>query len=339
MAKLPPKKGGGDVGDWLNTYADMVTLLLTFFVLLFACSNLDETKLQYVFQEFKSRGRYLNQVLTNQDPYAEGKGGVTDNTEHNGGEGTMPQSFEELYVYLAEYIENNNLSDSIAVEQGASHMKIQIDGEVLFDGDSSYLKPEGRAVLDGLIPGIRAVQKTISRNTVSGHTAEGITVVNDWNLSALRAVAVVNYLNENKMLDEHKYRVTGCSYYEPVSDNPAKNRRVEMLLLKNELDLTDPAVIQDILKHDYGIGSAITDPDNQKTDDINKLPPGSVDKIVAVIKDKFDNSGVTTVGKYGPTAVDGNKFIPSDDTSGGTDDKAETGGEDDADDGNDDTSS
>lgn len=339
MAKLPPKKGGGDVGDWLNTYADMVTLLLTFFVLLFACSNLDETKLQYVFQEFKSRGKYLNQEVAKQDPTAIDNGGVSSNPDNVGGDGTMPQSFEELYVYLAEYIENNNLSDSIAVEQGASHMKIQIDGEVLFDGDSSYLKPEGRAVLDGLIPGIRAVRNTISRNTVSGHTAEGISVVNDWNLSALRAVAVVNYLNENNMLQESKYRVTGCSYYEPVSDDPAKNRRVEMLLLKNELDLTDPSVIMDILKHDYGIGSAITDPENQKKDDINKLPPGSVDKIVAVIKDKFENSGVTTVGKYGPTAVDGNKFISSDDTSGGADGKTEAGGKDDADGGNDDTSS
>lgn len=319
MAKLPPKADEGNPNEWLNTYADMVTLLLTFFVLLFACSNLDETKLQYVFQEFKSRGKYLNEYLAPQDPTAVSSGGIAEDPNSPGGEGTMPQSFEELYVYLAEYIENNNLSDSIAVEQGASHMKISIDSAVFFDGDSSYLKPEGKEILDTMIPWMRAIKHTISRNTVSGHTSVGTSIVNDWNLSALRAAAVVNYLEDKNTLEGKKFRVMGCGSYEPVSDDPAKNRRVEMLLLKNELDMTDIKVIQDILKHDYGVGSAITDPENQKPQDISNLPPGSVDKIVSFIKDKFDGYGVTSVGKYGPTAVDGNKFIPVNDTSGGND--------------------
>ena len=63
MAKLPPKQESGDSQEWLNTYADMVTLLLTFFVLLFACSNLDETKLQYVYQAFQMRGKYVNTIV------------------------------------------------------------------------------------------------------------------------------------------------------------------------------------------------------------------------------------------------------------------------------------
>lgn len=324
MAKLPPKKGGGDVGDWLNTYADMVTLLLTFFVLLFACSNLDETKLQFVFQEFKSRGRYINQVLTNQDPYAEGQGGVTDNTDKNGGEGTMPQSFEELYVYLAEYIDNNNLADSVSVEQGETHIKIRFNSAVMFDGDSSFLKEEGRQLLDGIIPGIRAVRSSIARNTVSGHTSVGTSVINDWNLSSLRAVSVVNYMDRFdddrlKPLDPSKYRVMGCGPYEPVSEVQSENRRVEMLLLRNELDFTDMQVIQDILEHDYNIGSAIFDPENQKPDDVNNLPPGSVDKIIGFINDKFNGDDYAPADRYGPTGVDGSKFIPTD-TSGGGDD-------------------
>ena len=324
MAKLPPKKSEDGGGDWLNTYADMVTLLLTFFVLLFACSNLDETKLQYVFQEFKSRGKFVNTVLAEQDPYAkEEVGGISDNTDHSGGEGTMPESFEELYVYLAEYIDNNNLQQSVSVEQGEAYINIKFDSAVMFDGDSYFLKDEGKAVLDGFIPAIRAVHSSISRNTVSGHTSVGTSIVNEWMLSSMRAVSVVNYLEANKTLESEKFRTMGCGPYEPDPDNtendPAKNRRVEMALLKNNLDFTDPNVIQDILEHDFGIPNATFDP-NKPTQDDTKLPPGAVDKIIEAIKDKFGSSseGVTSVGSYGPMGVDGNKFIKSDDTSGGS---------------------
>lgn len=331
MAKLPPKKSEDGGGDWLNTYADMVTLLLTFFVLLFACSNLDETKLQYVFQEFKSRGRFVNTVLAEQDPYAkEEVGGISDNTENSGGEGTMPESFEELYVYLAEYIDNNNLQQSVSVEQGEAYINIKFDSAVMFDGDSYYLKDEGKAVLDGFIPAIRAVKASISRNTVSGHTSVGTSIVNDWMLSSMRAVSVINYLEANETLESDKFVSQGYGPYKPISDVPAENRRVEMSLLKSDLDFTDPKVIQDILEHDFGISNATFDP-NKTDQDSSKLPPGSVDKIIAAIKDKFDTSseGVSSVGSYGPMGVDGNKFIKSDDTSGGSGggSKADGGGD------------
>ena len=322
MAKLPPKKSEDGGGDWLNTYADMVTLLLTFFVLLFACSNLDETKLQYVFQEFKSRGKFLNTVLAEQDPYAkEEVGGISDNTEHSGGEGTMPESFEELYVYLAEYIDNNNLQQSVSVEMGEATINIRFDSAVMFDGDSSYLKQEGKDLLNAWIPAFKATNSMISRNTVTGHTSVGTSIVNDWSLSSLRAVSVVNYLESNNAMDKEKYRVKGCGPYEPdpknTENDPAKNRRVEMQLLKSDIDFTDPKVIQDILEHDYGILNETFSPDKTPSND-NKLPNGAVDKIIEGIKDKFDSSseGVTSVGSFGPLGVDGNKFIQTD-TSGG----------------------
>lgn len=325
MAKLPPKKSEDGGGDWLNTYADMVTLLLTFFVLLFACSNLDETKLQFVFQEFKNRGKYINQVVAEQDPSAvKDKGGTTDTTEEIGGDGTMPESFEELYIYLAEYIDNNNLAQSVSIEQGDAYINLTFDSAVMFDGDSYYLKQEGKELLDRFIPAIKAVGKTISRNTITGHTSVGTSVVNEWMLSSMRAVSVLNYCDANKMMDYSKYRVMGCGPNEPAKNNPendpAKNRRVEMQLLKSDLDFTDPKVIQDILEHDYGLSNSMFNP-NETPQEPSKLPPGSVDKIIASIKDKFSSDGVTSVGSYGPMGVNGDKFIASE-TSGGGDDAA-----------------
>ncbi|MDE7400080.1 MAG: OmpA family protein [Oscillospiraceae bacterium] len=322
MAKMPPKKGNDNVGDWLNTYADMVTLLLTFFVLLFACSNLDETKMQYILQAFQSRGKYVNPYVSEHDPSAEANGGTTDNTTNIGGEGSMPQSFEELYQYLSDYIENNNLSDNVSVEQGAAHITIRFDDSVFFDGNSYILKPEGRAILDGISPGIKAIQQSIYTATISGHTSyTGLirdSVINDWWLSSERALSVANYLNDRRhvTLDENKYRIHGAGYAEPIAPNDTlegqqKNRRVEIMMLKNELDITDKDVIRDILEHDFGIGSNPFDIGNQKPVDISTLPDGSADKIIAIIDNKFKDNDVTSVGIIGPGIMNIDDFAPS----------------------------
>lgn len=317
---MPKKSSGDSGGDWLNTYADMVTLLLTFFVLLFCCSNLDETKLQYVFQEFKSRGQYVNNVVANLDPSAESTGGVTDSKPDVGGEGQTPQSFDELFQVISQYVKNNNLSDSVSVEQGAAHLTIRFDDSVFFDGDSYELKDEGRAVLKGIIPAIKALQDSVKTVTVSGHTSLGSSDVNDWALSSMRAVSVVNYLDWNHMVSSEKYRVKGCGPYEPIEDNNTvegqrKNRRVEMMILKNELDLTDPAVIKDILAHDFALDANDFDPDgNNNNTDTDKLPDGSADKIIGIIEDRFPDTGsdgadVSAEGVTGPSAVDDSIFL------------------------------
>ena len=60
MAKRRSGGGGEEKGNWLDTYADMVTLLLCFFVLLYSASSVDETKWQYIYQSFTSSGTYVN---------------------------------------------------------------------------------------------------------------------------------------------------------------------------------------------------------------------------------------------------------------------------------------
>ena len=320
MAKMPPKKAEDSGGDWLNTYADMVTLLLTFFVLLFACSNLDETKMQLIFQAFQNRGNYLNTIVDNLDASAENTGGVTDDDPSNvGGEGELPQSFEELYQYFAEYIEQNNLSDTVAVQDGAAHITLRFNDSVFFDGNSYILKDEGKKVLNGIIPGIRFIQKSIFTMTISGHTADdGTDKTRDMQLAALRANSVHLHLMSKDTIEYSKYRLKAAGPNEPVEPNDtlegmAKNRRVEIVFLKNELDLTDKDVIKDILKHDYGLGNGEFDPDNQKEQDYTKLPDGSADKVIGYIDDIIKNNNVS-VSTDGPSIIDSSQFVTSTDS-------------------------
>ncbi len=323
MAKQMPKKAEENTGEWLNTYADMVTLLLTFFVLLFCCSNLDETKMQLIFQAFKTRGKFLNPIVTEPDALAqEDSGGVTDASDPGGGDGTLPESFEELYMYLADFIEEADLSESVSIEEGAAHLTIRFDNDVFFDGNSYILRPEGREILNGIIPGIRALQDSIYSMTISGHTAKAISDVDDFQLSSLRACSVQLHLDRNKTLDYSKYRVKGSGPNEPLRDNtdPAKERRVEITIIKNELDPLDKDVMMDIFKHDFSIPTGAFDPDKQPDGDPQNMPDGSADKIIGLITDRF-NGSATHIGSYGPSAVDGADFIVS------ADDGKEAGGD------------
>ncbi|NMB30370.1 MAG: flagellar motor protein, partial [Clostridiales bacterium] len=64
MARRRKKSEQPSGGNWLDTYADMVTLLLTFFVLLYASSSIDEQKWQQILQAFESWGGYTNKIVT-----------------------------------------------------------------------------------------------------------------------------------------------------------------------------------------------------------------------------------------------------------------------------------
>ena len=343
MAKLPPKKEKGNDQEWLNTYADMVTLLLTFFVLLFASSNLDETKLQYIFQAFQTRGKYVNTVVDKpNDTVDSSEGGNVDDPNQGGGEGELPQSYDELYQYFAEYIDENNLSESLSIEDSAAYFTIRFNSQLLFDGDSYVLKPEGRELINDICPGLRAMNDHIRTLTVTGHTAVGSSMISDWTLSSQRASSVLNFMDVNiggelysvdkEVLPSSKYRAEGYGNTSPrfPNDTPEhrqQNRRVEFRLLKEDLDPTDPKVLLDMLNHDYHMGASPFDPNDNTVDDYEKLPEGSIDKIIGFINDKYNSGNTPQTGLMGPGAVDGSQFIASTESGGGTDGAEKDGGE------------
>ncbi len=310
MAKLQKKPQENHDNDWLNTYADMVTLLLTFFVLLYASSSLDEQKWQYIYQAFQSHGKYLNEYIDSPDKTADEGDFITEEEPtHGGGDGEMPQSFDRLYTYLSDYVSQNNLAESIFVEKGAAHIYIRFDNGVFFDGNSSALKESGKAVIDGFVPALKASKDFIQRCTVSGHTAQGISEINDWDLSSARACSVVKYLEFRAALDSNQFMVQGCGPTQPIADNStdegrAMNRRVEMVILKNDFDANDPETIKDILEHDYGITTEDYDPGATDTED-TKLPNDAAQSVIDNIESLFPSSGATgNEGFIGP-------FVPS----------------------------
>lgn len=312
LAKLQKKPAEDNSNDWLTTYSDMVTLLLTFFVMLYASSSVDDQKWQYIYQAFQSRGKYLNEYVDSPNPSATEGSYVTDNEpDYSGGDGELPQSFDTLYQYLSEYVSQNDLDSAVSMDKGAAHITIRFNNSVFFDGNSAVLKQSGKDVLNGMAPGIRAVQNAIQRVTVSGHTAD-IAVpseVNDFQLSSDRAVSVVKFLDYTKVVDTAKFRTKGCGSAEPVASNDTEegrssNRRVEIEIVKSNLDLTDPAVMEDILAHDWGLPTNRFDPDAEDKGS-DKLPGDAAQSIIDNIDSMFPSDSTTIGTIIGPV-------IPSD---------------------------
>ncbi|MBE6901923.1 MAG: flagellar motor protein [Ruminococcaceae bacterium] len=336
MAKIEKKPKENHDNDWLATYSDMVTLLLTFFVMLYASSSLDEQKWQYIYQAFQSRGKYLNEYV-DQPEHTTDEGNYIKDEEPQGteGSGELPQSFDQLYVYLSEYIEDEELSDAMSASKDSAHIYIRFNSGVFFEGNSSKLTTEGQQIINGICPALKAVKKSIQTVTVGGHTAVGISDVNDWDLSAGRASSVTKYLEFKAVLDSEQLRLKAAGPHEPVGDNNteagrAENRRVELVILKNDLDLTDEKVVQDILGHDFGLSADQVDPDKHG-DDEGKLPNDSAQGVINNIESLFPSGGtVSTNDGVGPFVYDDfENFIKAEEPAASDADAAE-GGEDSA---------
>lgn len=250
MASIKKKSSGGGGGaNWMDTYGDMVTLLLCFFVLLYSISTIDQEKWMLVVQSF-------NRDALNSDNIAPGP--VGDKTDEGGDGMPVPdpndevdEALDELYDFLVEY-QQSAASDSISVSKGDDFVFVSFDDAVFFDGDSSTLRQDGKDVLDVLIPALAEAGPYIDELRVLGHTAQANPkfpndITKDRHLASDRATEVVIYIQRNISYDMiHPGRIIamGMGQWRNVAsndtgENRAKNRRVELIIsgrdLENEL--------------------------------------------------------------------------------------------------------
>lgn len=311
-----------DPNAWMNTYSDMVTLLMCFFVLLYASSTPDATKWQYIFQSFTSSGTYVNPfVLEEQERYdndASEEDGVqmeptdTDSsqTDDNIVGNELPENFDDAIQWFSATASSSEFSDSISVEMSSSGtITIRFRDGIMFAPNSAELLSSGRRAISQFLPGIRAISEYIAKINVSGHTTPGVVVssVNDWDLSAARACSVVKYMDFQVVVDSSSYLARGYAQYDPISDasteeGRAENRRVEIQLVRNSNKIEDNAIIEDILKYDYGIGEGSVGGGGTSNSD-------AVSQIIGKLEEKYDttiDSSGTVIGDESGPGIIGN---------------------------------
>lgn len=234
MAKREIKTDG-----WLATYADTVTLLLTFFVLLYSLSTVDSQKLQQIAAAMQSAfsGKADKSIL-----------------EFNSSSGDVPivgkpqltvedaQENENLEIVedVLTYIKENDLENDVQIYEDEKGLNIQMKDSVLFDTGKAELRSDSKNVLDKVSDLIGKVDNKI---IIEGHT-DNLPInkpgmPNNWHLSSDRALSVLDYfLDNNKVLNPKRFSAQGCGEYKPIAPNDtnegrAKNRRVNIIVVTN----------------------------------------------------------------------------------------------------------
>lgn len=234
--KKKPESEGLKGDEWLGTYSDMVTLLLTFFILLYSMSSVDSEKLKQLSKAFNqvmvgTKGDSILQydLYDGEVPLV---GGESDNKD-------ISDTAQSMYKGVKEFVKDNNLSDTVDITEDERGVILQLKDSILFQTGESKLKPESRDILNKINTLLKSVPNSI---VVEGHT-DNVPIHNseynsNWDLSTARAVTVVRYFIEEKGDNPSRFSASGYGEYKPLvannsDDNRSKNRRVNILIVAN----------------------------------------------------------------------------------------------------------
>ena len=241
------KKSGGGGANWMDTYGDMVTLLLCFFVMLYSMSRMDESKWIALVQSF-------NPGYAVDEPSQIVVPGEIANEPVTGLPSALTQdqveaALEELYVSMSEYAASAGLQDMVSLSKGSGYVFISFDDTIFFDGDSYVLKDGGKAILDQIAVPLAEASESINEIRVLGHTAQAspdrpIYVDVARFLSSDRATVVTIYLQEKNIIDPARLVSVGYGQWRPIASNDtaetrAQNRRVELIISGIQPDSTE----------------------------------------------------------------------------------------------------
>ncbi|MCI2106718.1 MAG: flagellar motor protein MotB [Intestinimonas sp.] len=245
---MKKRKGGGGA-NWMDTYGDMVTLLLCFFVLLYSMSTIDQQKWIQLVQSF-------NPNAVQEETETKGNSGqLADPTTASSADGAAEQTqtqidttIDQLYLDLKSYVAQQGAAENISVTKGDGYVFISFNDAVFFDGDSYELRQDGINVLNDVGEILRKASSAIDELRVLGHTAQAYpdranNVTADRFLASNRATIVLVYLQEMNILDPARMVSLGYGEWRPVASNDnrtdrAKNRRVELIVTGKDLTST-----------------------------------------------------------------------------------------------------
>jgi chemotaxis protein MotB len=213
-------------------------LLLCFFVLLFSFSSIDAKKFEAIIQSFSGALGVLDGGTTVQDAPMLDSGLMDENTSS---EVLEMQNFQKLEETIQEYLNENQLSESVTVLEEEAGLLLRFQDNILFDSGSADLKPESLEIMSYIAQLLNAEDFEDKFISIEGHTdnvpMNSPRYPSNWELSVGRSSNVVRFLVENNNMDPKRISASGYSEYHPVApndnaENRAKNRRVDILILK-----------------------------------------------------------------------------------------------------------
>ena len=277
MAKKPhdaPKTDG-----WKDTYGDMVTLLLCFFVLLYSMSAVDQEKWQAFVKAFTNPGEDTAQVvLVPSDELGDHTVPAEDQTDTGNPDPNedVIENLDDLFEMLQEYAEQEGIQDSVEMMQGEGAIYVRYQNSLFFQPDSAELLPTAAENLKVLGDGLKQLEDQLWLVSISGHTAS-VAVdnyhVSDWALSAERAAAVADHFELDSGLTPKVLRPIGFGKNYPIADNDteegrARNRRVEMVIISKDSPIVQSSGISSAV---FGLFDSYSELEAERMNTIDDL--------------------------------------------------------------------
>lgn len=248
--------------SWMDTYGDMVTLLLCFFVLLYSFSSIDAKKWKELVAAFagdssssaisviglsEMQTREVDimeppinaqEIKNRREKKATGKldgGGLT--SVDNG------KAIDELYLSIKSYIENNNMQGNISIARTEEVIYLRFNEMALFNSGEADILPQNEDTFNKIMKMIYEYKSSIGGIRIEGHTdnvpIHTIRFTDNWDLSVKRATNVLRLVLTYGYFDEEMLSAVGYGEFHPIADNRtpegrSQNRRVDFVLIRAE---------------------------------------------------------------------------------------------------------
>lgn len=241
-------EGGGGAPLWMCTFADMVTLLMCFFVLLFAMSSTQQETFKELIQSLKSalgveEVPEAGMSETRIEVSKEDRGRDERAEEHEIASKvstTVQRELEQIASDFRELIIFNKLGGLLKIQEGKEGVIITISDVVLFPLGEATMSAEGQETMKKVAEILKQFSYPVS---VAGHTDPApihtSRFPSNWELSVCRATEVVRFLIQRGMAPR-SLTAEGYASYRPIADNGtvegrAQNRRVEIVYNRDNI--------------------------------------------------------------------------------------------------------
>ena len=230
------KKGGGGEGggdSWLVTFSDLMTLLLTFFVLLLSMSSMDRARLTRI-----SASLDKHSVISHS-----GSGRIPDRIIEIAQMIQEPETLLEKRDRIKDLLFPNDilppelpagkLEENMRILANPEGVVIVLSEGILFNAEAYALSPTGYKLMEALLPFLHYVTADVN---IAGYTddKENRPDMSNYELSGKRAMSILAYFLQNK-LPAPRFSISGYGAERPLEPNTsergrAQNRRVELLV-------------------------------------------------------------------------------------------------------------
>lgn len=220
---------------WLVSYADFITLLFAFFVVMYSVSSVNEGKFKVLSESLVSSFNHkktVGELSIVSLP-------INNNTPLQVKEPSSPRDNARVFLKVANAITAANVPQGVEITTTERGLNIRIKDDALFQSGSARLNPQIEEFIDLIASLVKELPNLIA---VEGHTdnqpIRSSLYPSNWDLSTARANVLVRYLIDHHHLADYRLSSTGYAGSRPVelNDTPegqASNRRVELIVLKD----------------------------------------------------------------------------------------------------------